>query len=87
MCYIAHSTHEKEIHDLETKRDKQEGLFQTCEPCWSVGRLIEIWFKCVGSLFLDGSDTIKSSLPERIIERFEYEKQNNGTDFSKFEFE
>ena len=37
-----YSEHEKEIHDLETKRDRREGLFQTCEPCWSVGRLIDI---------------------------------------------
>lgn len=55
-------------------------------PSWSVGRLIEIWF-IAGSLFLDGSVTIKSSLPERMIEHFEYEKQNSGTDFSKLQFD
>jgi hypothetical protein len=41
-----YSEHEKEVHDLETKRDRREGRFQTCEPCWSVGRLIEIFSKC-----------------------------------------
>ena len=41
-----YSMHEKEVHDLETKRDRREGRFQTCEPCWSVGRLMEIVDMC-----------------------------------------
>ena len=41
-----YSEHEKAIHDLESKRDRREGRFQICEPCWSVGRLMEIIAEC-----------------------------------------
>jgi hypothetical protein len=41
-----YSDHEKEIHDLESKRDRREGRFQICEPCWTVGCLMEIFDTC-----------------------------------------
>lgn len=43
---ILYSEHEKEVHDLDTKKDIREGLLQTCEPCWSAGRLMEILAEC-----------------------------------------
>lgn len=41
-----YSEHKKDVHDLETKKDIRNGFFQTCEPCWSVGRLMEICKIC-----------------------------------------
>ena len=86
-----YSEHEKEIHDLETKRDRREGRFQICEPCWTVGRLMEIYDIC----FPDNGDwpntqkwykyTKTYNLLKYAIDCIEVAVEKEYIDFSKLE--
>ena len=51
-------------------------------PCWSVGRLIEIWQLCIGSDYIIYND---DNLTETLIDNIAGAIENNYMNFSKLE--
>lgn len=68
--------------ELYSKKDKFTNILEYL-PCWSVGRLIEIYNICA-----HGSYTLTKEpkdLIEHILSRYDWEIRNVGMDFSKLE--
>lgn len=88
--YETFTIEEWEIHDHETKRDRREGYFQTAEPAWTIGRLMEIFDICyVGDNGWDEwprtteMTECAGSMLEYIVGTYERAAKENGFDFSK----
>ena len=77
LCIVGNTT----ISSLKETAD-EEGLIVI--PCWSVGRLIEIYELCF-VMFDDYNYSPYTTLVERVIEYIEDAIKDNRLDFSKFE--
>ncbi len=72
----------------EFASEKYDGHFTEYIPCWSVGRLIEIIYKCDKlkvSIVLRDVIPSKSTIIENLIDILEYAIKLNDIDFSKLE--
>ena len=78
------------LHDeLYSKKDKFTNMLEYL-PCWSVGRLIEIYISCIEHYTGDerptfGQDTVRLGMIDCIIAAIEVSCDDGDMDFSKLE--
>ena len=77
-----------DLYSFKTKMcfTKEDSLLHHYTPCWSVGRLIEVYLICTGAVstwcsFLNGSSTIEHILEYRILPAL----KDGHMDFSKLD--